>query len=493
MLAIELGKKPLYYSELPTGRIVFGSELKAVLVDPEISRTIDPYAVDDFFAYGYIPDPRTIYRSVVKLPPAHTLLVQRGARPVLSRYWDLAFEPQQQSESDACEALIEHLRDAVSVRLVSDVPLGAFLSGGVDSSAVVAAMSGVSSEPISCFSVEFGVRGFDETEYAREVAERFHAHHVVDKVDPDDLLSLDGLISTYDEPFGDSSALPTSRVCAAARRHVTVALSGDGGDEQFAGYRRYKWYVAEQRVRNLLPDAFRQRLFAALAGLYPDLGWAPRPLRAKHTFEELSQSPADAYFHSVAVTSDAMRRRLFSHSFRRELDGYDAKSLIERNMAMADTDDPLAQALYTDLNTWLPGDILTKVDRASMANSLEVRAPLLDHQLVEWAATLPATLKLRGQSSKYILKRALEPLLPREILYRPKQGFSMPIARWFRGPLREKLRGAIASPLLQDTGYFQENELTRLVDDHEQGRQDHSAILWLVLVFETFLRAREAS
>ena len=207
--------------------------------------------------------------SVAKLPPAHTLFAKRGARPRISRYWDLDFAPRQRSEAEACEELIEQLNDAVSVRLVSDVPLGAFLSGGVDSSAVVASMSSLSSEPVSCFSVEFGVRGFDETAYAREVAERFHARHVVDRVDPADLLSLDGLISTYDEPFGDSSALPTSRVCAAARRHVTVALSGDGGDEQFAGYRRYKWHVAEERVRRLLPEAFRQRLFATLAGLYP--------------------------------------------------------------------------------------------------------------------------------------------------------------------------------------------------------------------------------
>ena len=253
------------------------------------------------------------------------------------------------------------------MRLVSDVPLGAFLSGGVDSSAIVASMSSLSSDPVNCFSVEFGVRGFDETAYAREVAERFHARHVVDRVDPADLLSLDGLISTYDEPFGDSSALPTSRVCAAARRHVTVALSGDGGDEQFAGYRRYKWHVAEERVRGLLPNAFRQKLFTTLASLYPNLGWAPRPLRAKHTFEELAQSPADAFFHSVAVTSDSMRRRIFSERLVRELQGYDAKSVIRQHMAMANTDDPLAQALYTDIKTWLPGDILTKVDRASMA------------------------------------------------------------------------------------------------------------------------------
>ena len=323
------------------------------------------------------------------------------------------------------------------------------------------------------------------------MAERFDARHVVDRVDPADLLSLDGLVSTYDEPFGDSSALPTSRVCAAARRHVTVALSGDGGDEQFAGYRRYKWHTVEERIRRLLPDRFRQNLFTTLARLYPDLGWAPRPLRAKHTLEELAQSPADAFFHSVAVTSDSMRRRIFSDRLARELQGYDAKSLIRQHMAMADTNDPLAQALYTDIKTWLPGDILTKVDRASMANSLEVRAPFLDHQFMEWAATIPSDLKLRRGTSKYILKRALEPLLPRAILYRPKQGFSMPLSRWFRGPLRSRLRSAIGSQTLQDTGYFMRGSLERLVDDHEQGRQDHSAILWLVLVFETFLSARE--
>jgi asparagine synthase (glutamine-hydrolysing) len=352
-------------------------------------------------------------------------------------------------------------------------------------------MASLSNDPVNCFSVEFGVRGFDETAYAREVAERFHARHVVDRVDPNDLLSLDGLISTYDEPFGDSSALPTSRVCAAARRQVTVALSGDGGDEQFAGYRRYRWHVAEERVRGLLPDAFRQKLFATLAGLYPSLGWAPRPLRAKHTLEELAQSPADAFFHSVAVGSDEMRRRMFSDRLAQELQGYDAKSVVRDHMAMAKTDDPLAQALYTDLKTWLPGDILTKVDRASMANALEVRAPFLDHKFMEWTATLPSALKLHRGTGKYILKRALEPVLPRAILYRPKQGFSMPLSRWFRGPLRSRLRSAIGSSVLQDAGYFRRSELERLVDDHENGHQDHSPILWLLLVFEAFLTARE--
>ena len=485
-----VGKKPLYYAELPNGRIVFASELKAILAYPGMPREIDPYAVDEFFAYGYIPDPRTIYRSVAKLPPAHTLLAKRGACPRVSRYWDLCFEPRHRSEALACEELIEQLHDAVSVRLVSDVPLGAFLSGGVDSSAIVASMSSLSSDPVSCFSVEFGVRGFDETTYAREVAERFHAQHFVDRVEPDELLSLDSLISTYDEPFGDSSALPTSRVCAAARRQVTVALSGDGGDEQFAGYRRYKWHVAEERVRRLLPNALRQKLFAALANHYPNLGWAPRPLRAKHTLEELAKSPCDAFFHSVSITSDPVRGRIFSDRLLRELQGHDAKNIIREHMRSANTKDPLAQALYTDLKTWLPGDILTKVDRASMANSLEVRAPFLDHKLIEWAATLPSGLKLRGGTGKYILKRALEPFLPREILYRPKQGFSMPLSQWFRGPLRTKVRSAAASPALLDTGYFRRPQLDQLIEDHERGRNDNSAVLWLILVFEGFLRAR---
>jgi asparagine synthase (glutamine-hydrolysing) len=319
------------------------------------------------------------------------------------------------------------------------------------------------------------------------VAQRVQAKHDIDKVNPEDLLSVDGVLSSYDEPFGDSSAVPTFRVCAAARRHVKVALSGDGGDEQFAGYRRHRWHVAEDRVRRLLPGSSGQWLFSKLAGLYPELSWAPRPLRARHTLEELGMPPADAYFHSVAVASDQARQSLFSDQLRHDLQGHDAKSVLRRHMAAAGTDDALSQVLYADMNTWLPGDILTKVDRASMANSLEVRSPFLDHRLVEWAATLPPGLKLRGGTGKYVLKRALEPFLPEDILYRTKQGFSMPIARWLRGPLRSKLRNAIASPQLVESGLFQPQELERLVVDHEQGRHDRSAILWLVLVFGSFL------
>lgn len=485
-----LGKKPLYYAELPSGLIIFGSELKALLVNPTLSRELDPCAVDEYFAFGYIPDPRTIYRSVCKLPPAHALLVRRGTSPRVSRYWDLRFAPQERPEAQICEELVERLEDAVALRLVSDVPLGAFLSGGVDSSAIVATMSRLSSDPVHCFSVGFGDREFDETEYARTVAERFGAHHVIDKVDPSDLLSLDGLISTFDEPFGDSSALPTTRVCAAASRGVKVALSGDGGDELFAGYRRHKWHMVQDRVRGFIPDSLRERLFGTLASIYPNLGWAPRSLRAKHTFEELAQSPADAYFQSVAVTSDAIRQRLLSGRLKAELQGYQAKRLIHSAVEASESDDPLAQVLYADITTWLPGDILTKVDRASMANSLEVRAPLLDHCFVEWAATLPSTVKIRGNTGKHILKRALEPSLPRSILYRQKQGFSMPIATWFRGPLRVKIQKAIGNPVLLDSGYFCRNELLRLVDDHERGRRDCSSILWLVLVFEAFLVSR---
>jgi asparagine synthase (glutamine-hydrolysing) len=307
-------------------------------------------------------------------------------------------------------------------------------------------------------------------------------------VDPEAFDLVDRLATIYDEPFGDSSAMPTLRVCAMARERVTVALSGDGGDEVFAGYRRYRWHAAEERVRRMLPRVLRRPLFGGLAALYPKLDRAPRPLRAKTTFQELALDPVEAYFSSVSVCNDAMRDLLFSPGLKRELQGYRACDLLRRHMAAAGTDDPLAQAQYADLKTWLPGDILTKVDRASMANSLEVRVPLLDHTLIEWAATLPPALKLNRGSGKYVLKKALEPLVPDDILYRPKQGFSMPLASWFRGPLRQRLGGALRGAALRDSGLFDGAAIDRLLDQHQSGARDHHAALWSLSMFEAFLR-----
>jgi asparagine synthase (glutamine-hydrolysing) len=485
-----LGVKPLHYALLPDGQLVFGSELKALLAHPRFDRTLDPCAVEDYFAYGYVPDPRTIFSRALKLPPGCTLTWRRGQRqPQPREYWDLPFQPAAPiTENEAREELVRRLRESVRLRMVADVPLGAFLSGGVDSSAVVAMMAGLSREPVTTCSISFGDPAFNESVYAQEVADIYQTRHRVERVEPDDFDLIDRLAGLYDEPYADSSALPTYRVCELARRSVTVALSGDGGDENFAGYRRYRWHLYEERLRSLLPAGLRRPLFGLLAGLYPKADWAPKALRAKATFEALARDSVEGYFHSVSLMGDRMRANLLAQGFRRELQGYRAIEALRRHAARAPARDPLSLVQYLDLKTYLPGDILTKVDRASMAHALEVREPLLDHPLVEWLSGLPPGWKLHAGEGKRLLKRALEPYLPEEILYRPKQGFAVPLAAWFRGPLRGRVRDAVLGPVLAETGLFNPFYLRRLVEQHQSGLRDYSAPLWSLLMFESFLR-----
>jgi asparagine synthase (glutamine-hydrolysing) len=485
-----LGVKPLYYAQLPDGPWIFGSELKALLAHPDLPRVIDPMAVEDYFAYGYVPEPRTIFKGVCKLSPGHTLSLKRGRpAPAPVEYWDVPFKTgASPSEEEACEELIGRLRESVRLRLISDVPLGAFLSGGVDSSAVVAMMSGLSAEPVITCSISFGDPAFNESAYARTVAERYKTQHHVEQVDPDDFSLLDRLATLYDEPYADSSAIPTYRVCKLARKTVTVALSGDGGDESFGGYRRYRWHLNEERVRSLLPQQLRRPVFGLLGWLYPKADWAPRVFRAKSTLEALARNSVEAYFHSVSMLHDGMRRRLFSERLHSELQGYAAVEVLKRHAARAPSDHPLSLVQYLDLKTYLVGDINTKVDRASMAHSLEVREPLMDHPLVEWMSNLPPDFKLRNGEGKILLKKALGPYLPSEILYRPKMGFAVPLAKWFRGPLREPVRRAVLGPVLADTGWFDSTYLRRLVEDHQSGARDYSTPLWTLLMFESFLR-----
>jgi asparagine synthase (glutamine-hydrolysing) len=485
-----LGVKPLYYAQLPDGPWIFGSELKALLVHPGLPRVIDPMAVEEYFAYGYVPEPRTIFRSVYKLSPGHTLSLKRGGpTPAPVEYWDVPFKTgAPPTEQDAGEELIGRLRESVKLRLISDVPLGAFLSGGVDSSAVVAMMSGLSAEPVVTCSISFGDAAYNESAYARTVAERYRTQHHVEQVDPDDFSLVDRLASLYDEPYADSSAIPTYRVCELARKTVTVALSGDGGDESFGGYRRYRWHVNEERVRSLLPQKLRSPVFGLLGWLYPKADWAPRVLRAKSTLEALARNSVEAYFHSVSMLHDGMRRKLFSERFRSELQGYAAVEVLKGHAAHAPSDHPLSLVQYLDLKTYLVGDINTKVDRASMAHSLEVREPLMDHPLVEWLSSLPPDFKLRNGEGKLLLKKALAAYLPAEILYRPKMGFAVPLAKWFRGPLREPVRRAVLGPVLAETGWFNTSYLRQLLGDHQSGRRDYSTPLWTLLMFESFLR-----
>jgi asparagine synthase (glutamine-hydrolysing) len=484
------GEKPLYYSVLNDGRLLFASELKSIMCSPLVDCRLDPRAIEEYFAFGYIPDPRTIYCGVKKLAPAHCLLVRRGEEPPQPRaYWDLRFvDGVSIRQEEAEEELIARLRRSVQMRMIADVPLGAFLSGGVDSSAVVAMMAGLRREPVSTFSIAFGAGGFDESGYAAAVAERYRTDHHVRKVDPNSFDLLDRLATVYDEPFGDASAMPTLRVCAMARENVTVALSGDGGDEVFAGYRRYRWHCFEERLRKVLPARLRGPLFGLLGAVYPNLAWAPRPLRAKATLQELALGTTDAYFASVSICSDDLRRRLFSRELTRELQGYNAAEVLRRHSAQCTSADPLSQIQYADFKTYLPGDILTKVDRASMAASLEARIPLLDHTLVEWAARLPAQLKLRGREGKHVFKSALAGRLPREILYRPKQGFVVPLAAWFRGPLRQRVRQSLDGQVLRQSGLFDMAMIGKLLDQHQSGARDYSAALWSLLMLEAFLR-----
>jgi asparagine synthase (glutamine-hydrolysing) len=485
-----LGVKPLYYSLLSDGTFLFGSELKALLAHPKLERRMDPCAVEEYFALGYIADPRTIFHGVFKLAPAHTLTVCRGEplRPPVE-YWDPRFTlDRPMSLEDASEELTARLDESVRLRMISEVPLGAFLSGGVDSSAVVASMARASSEPVNTCSISFTDPEFDESRYARDVAQRYGTRHFAHRVQSDDFDLIDELARVYDEPYADSSAIPTYRVCQLARRHVTVALSGDGGDENFAGYRRYRLHVAEERLRRALPLWLRRSTFGPLGRAYPKADWAPRFLRAKSTFESLGRDWTDAYFHSVSILRDGMRARLFAPGFRSQLGGYGAVEVFRRHAARAGTDDPLAQVQYLDLKTYLVGDINTKVDRASMAHSLEVREPLMDHPLVEWLASLPSSLKVRGNEGKWLLKKAMEPRLPRDLLYRPKMGFAVPLSRWFRGPLRERVRTALLGERLADTGFFEQKYLRELVDQHQSGLRDYSAPLWTLLMFDAFLR-----
>jgi asparagine synthase (glutamine-hydrolysing) len=485
-----MGVKPMYYALLQDGTLLFGSELKSIMAHGGLRRDIDPLAVEEYFALGYVAEPRTIFRQAKKLSPAHTLTIRRGQPiPEPEAYWDVKFSLNNSISSDDAQAeLVHRLQESVRLRMIAEVPLGAFLSGGVDSSAVVAMMAGLSSEPVNTCSIGFDDPAFNESAFAQLVADRYHTNHRLEVVKSDDFGLIDTLARLYDEPYADSSAIPTYRVCQLARKHVTVALSGDGGDESLGGYRRYRMHLMEEGMRSTMPLGLRRPLFGMLGKIYPKADWAPRIFRAKTTFEGLTRNSVEAYFHTVSILRDPMRDALFSPAFKAQLGGYSAHEVFNSHASQADTDDPLALIQYLDLKTYLVGDINTKVDRASMAHSLEVREPLMDHELVEWLATLPSSHKIQGKEGKYLFKKSMEPHLPDEVLYRPKMGFSVPLARWFRGPLKQRVRDAVLGERLKSTGWFNQAYLQHLVDAHQSGARDYGAPLWTLLMFDAFLR-----
>jgi len=483
-----LGIKPLYYSLLGNGQLLFGSELKALLANPAQTRDIDHEAIEEYFTYGYVPEPKSIFKNVCKLEPAHSLLIHHGdnrlAEPV--QYWDIPFKPVQTgSFEDTQLELIERLREATQTRLLAEVPLGAFLSGGVDSSAIVAMMAGELEQQVKTCAIGFDVPDYDESEFAAQVANRYNTDHSLDVLKAENLDLVDEMAALFDEPFADSSAMPTYRVCEAARKRVIVALSGDGGDESFAGYRRYRLHMAEEKIRGMLPLSVRRPIFGPLGALYPKADWAPQFMRAKTTFQALARDSVSAWAHSVSRMSDEQKNGLFSQSLKSELSGYHAREVMQRHAEKAPTDDPLSLVQYLDFKTFLVS-VLHKVDRTSMAHSLEVRVPLLDHHLVEWISGLPANWKLNGSDGKHIFKKALRPHLPDDIMYRPKKGFSIPLAEWFRGPMRKRLHDSVLSEQMLDSGLFNPGYLQDLLDQHDRGQRDNSAALWEVMMFSKF-------
>jgi asparagine synthase (glutamine-hydrolysing) len=491
-----LGIKPLYYAR-HGGNLVFASECKAILDFPGMPRDMDLEALSDYFSLMYVPAPKSIYKRIRKLPAGHWLKAVPGGEPVIREWWDLDFGDESvpaaaRSEKDferARDEVLATLEESVRSHMESDVPLGAFLSGGVDSAAVVALMARNSAQPILTNTIGFSDKAYDETAQAAQTAAFFKTDHRAFQVKPKAVEVLDKLAWYYDEPFADPSMIPTYYVCGMARQRVTVALSGDGGDENFAGYRRYFFDRAENRIRARVPGAIRNPLFRLLGSAYPKADWLPQRLRAKTLLTNLSYPPVRGYFTSLSHFHPDMKNALLHGDILKQLGGYDSLSVFEHHWNKCRSKDPLSRVQYLDFKTYLVDDILVKVDRASMAHALEVRVPVLDHKVVEMAARLPSDWKLRGRAGKYIFKKSLEGILPSEIFTRPKTGFSVPMASWLRTDLRDYaedlLLGAAGLPSL---GLFEKPFLHKLWKEHQSGLRNHEYPIFALLSFALWHR-----
>jgi asparagine synthase (glutamine-hydrolysing) len=478
-----IGVKPLHYA-LAKGRLIFASEIKAILAAAPEMKQIRRESLLEYFYLRYIPDPHTAFQGIEKLLPGHTLEFA-GGRMTLQPYWDFpAYGTSEPSSEEDCLAELEQrLAEAVRIRLIADVPLGALLSGGTDSSTVVALMARASSRPVKTFSITFGHEEFDEARYARRVAERFGTDHHELRVEPDFSETLETLTRSLEEPFGDSSLLPTYHVCRLARQQVTVALSGDGGDELFAGYERYRLHQRRRGFRLLrgpLGRWYRGRVYPALpAGFY-----------GRNWLFNVSLGELDRYLDSISVLPALDRQRpLFSEDFLAAAGASHPLALLRAYYDRAPAHDPLSRLLYLDSKTSLPGDMLAKVDRMSMATGLEVRVPILDHVLVETVTALPARWKARRGRGKYLLRKLAERVgVPAEVLNRPKQGFALPLVHWMRKELRRELAELLLERRTLERGYFRAPALSALLDEHFRGRRDHAQKIWLLVIFELWHR-----
>ncbi|MFC3120835.1 asparagine synthase (glutamine-hydrolyzing) [Agaribacter flavus] len=504
-----LGKKPLYYymsddtytSEgsdasvskaenasfaynfNSNSKFAFASEIKALLTLPDIKKEVRTDAVSDFFAYQYIPDPKSIFKHIHKLPPAHYMLV-KGGTLTIEKYWQLSFANQSSdNEQESVEKVKSLIADATKRRMISDVPLGAFLSGGVDSSGVVATMSALSEKPIKTCTIAFDNEKYNEAEFAKLVSEQYKTEHHEFAVNQNVEDSIEHVVSFFDEPFGDPSLVPTFFVSELARKEVTVAIAGDGGDEVFAGYEKYTTDYIENRIREKFPSWIRRYIFPSLASFCGLINIRTFK-RAKSLLRSLSVEPDMGFYISNSFITDEQWQDIIKPQIRQELGDYHPSIYTLQHYASADGNDHLSKILYTDMKTYMSAGILVKVDRMSMANSLEVRAPIMDKEVIEFAATMPSSMKLRGTEKKYALKEAFKSMLSEDILYRKKMGFSVPLAQWFRVELK-----SIASKYLLEQAegiphYFDKDKVSKLWHEHQSGSEDHSAVLWSMLMFE---------
>lgn len=481
-----LGKKPLYYA-MHDGRLVFASELKSLMQLPGINKEIDPGAIDLYLTYQYIPHPHSIYKGIRKLPPGYFAVFENGELSV-QRYWNVDWSRETpMDQPTASRELQTMLADAVRIRLRSDVPLGAFLSGGIDSSLIVAIAQQQLEMPIRTFSIGFSEADFDETHYAKMVADHVGTKHERFEVTPDALNIIDRLVDQYDEPFGDSSAVPTWYLCELTRQHVTVALSGDGGDELFGGYERYRALKLSGQLQSWLPVDWLMQ--SGLIQRLPDSSARRSFLRRVRRFcEALGQPPIDRYMNWIQIFGEASRLDLYRETFIEQLPDRNPVSFLADAWRRAGKRDLVSCATTADLQTYMPCDLMTKVDIASMAHSLEARQPMLDYRLVEWAAALPSHLKLRGRRGKCLLMDTYHDLLPKAIWNRSKMGFGVPIAKWFKTSLRDRTYDALLGPDAKCHSFFRREAIETLVEEHMSGRSNQAYRLWNLLFLELWLR-----
>lgn len=478
------GKKPLVYAQTKDG-LLFASEIKSLLRDPGIGRTLDVRAIHHYLTYQYVPGPRSIFTSIKKLPPAHILIYERGNLRI-ERYWTLSYRQKLRLSSleEYGECFRELFQDAVKVRLRSDVPLGAFLSGGIDSSLVVAVMSRLMNQPVKTFSIGFQEKTYDELPYARRIAEKYQTDHHEFTVKPDALSILPHLVWHYDEPFADSSAIPTYYVSKMTRDFVTVALNGDGGDESFAGYERYLADRLADYYRRV-PPFIREGIIRRAIDMMPHSANRRSFLRRLKRFVRgIAEPPERRYVRWICFFDNEMKEDLYTPSFRELTRDIDSVDVTVAWYARADAEHFLDRTLFVDVMSYLPEDLLVKVDRASMAHSLEARSPFLDHRVMEFAASLPVDLKLRGMETKYLLKHTLADMVPRDILKRRKMGFGVPLDVWFRNDLREMAYDLLLDKKSMERGYFSKEYVLKLLDDHVSGAYDHSYRIWALLFLE---------